>query len=173
MTIDENGAVTGLPENEGDDEENAQDDIDEDIEDTDEAADTDETEADTEEADPYVNERLINYSSIDEDSLEEDYGKRMTAIKDAETDGIVTYEDDSAFYIISKGDIAERSSEYLDDETNFDTVLHEAKDEDFDNKIKAAEGAISFDENTDAINRYTPKTMYNKYNDYLNKNSAS
>ena len=142
---------------------------------TDEAA---EDAADTEEAaeaepDPYVNERLVNFAQIAEKDLEEDYGKRMKAIKDAAVDDIVTYEDDSAYYIISKGDITERSGEYLDDETQFDTVLHEAKDEDFDNKLKAEQDKISFSENSDALDRYTPKTVYNKYNDYMDQNSKA
>ncbi|WP_028510080.1 hypothetical protein [Ruminococcus sp. NK3A76] len=134
-------------------------------------SDPDETEADI--PDPYTNERLINFAEIDEDTLKEDYGKRMQAVRDAKTDDIVTYEDDSAYYIMSIGDVTERSSEYLDDETNFDTVLHEAKDKDFEAKITAAQDAMKFEENKDAVDRYLPKTVYEKYNDYLNKNSNS
>ncbi|MBO6141005.1 MAG: hypothetical protein J6O40_04340 [Ruminococcus sp.] len=125
------------------------------------------------EPDPYPNDRLTNFANIDEDSLEEDYGKRMKAIKDAAVDEIVTYEDDNAYYIVSKGDITERSSEYLDDETQFDTILHEAKDEDFDSKLKAVQDKINFSENSDALDRYTPKTVYNKYNDYMDQNSKA
>ena len=133
---------------------------------------TDEEAAEAE-PDPYPNDKLTNFANIDEKSLEEDYGKRMKAIKDAAVDEIVTYEDDNAYYIVSKGDITERSSEYLDDETQFDTILHEAKDEDFDAKIKAVQDKINFSENSDALDRYTPKTVYNKYNDYMDKNSKA
>ena len=136
---------------------------------------TDADEADAEEAepDPYANERLINFSNLDEETLEGDYGKRLQAVKDADIDGIVTYEDDNAYYIMSKGDITLRSSEYLDDETNYDTILHEAKDKDFDAKIKEVQDKIVFSENKDAIDRYLPKTVYEKYNEFLNKNSDS
>lgn len=141
----------------------------------DDTADTDTADADDteEEPDPYENERLVNFSTIDEDTLKEDYGKRMQAVKDAELDKVITYEDDNAYYIISKGDITERTSEYLDDAEQFDSILHEAKDEDFENKIKAAQESIVFEENKDAIDRYTPKTVYDKYNDYMNKKTSS
>ena len=125
------------------------------------------------EPDPYANERLVNFGSIEESELEEDYGKRMKAIKDGAVDSIITYEDDTAFYIFSKGEITERTSEYLDDESNFDTVLHEAKDKDFEAKITAAVDSINFEENKEAIDRYLPKTVYEKYNEYINKNTSS
>ena len=124
------------------------------------------------EPDPYANERLVNFGALDEETLEGDYGKRMKAINDAAVNDIVTYEDDSAFYIISKGEVSERVGEYLDDEENFDAILHEAKDKDFEDKIKAAVESISFSENKDAIDRYTPKTIYDRYNDYQKKNST-
>ena len=124
------------------------------------------------EPDPYANERLVNFGALDEETLEGDYGKRMKAINDAAVNDIVTYEDDSAFYIISKGEVSERVSEYLDSEENFDAILHEAKDKDFEDKIKAATESISFSENKDAIDRYTPKPIYDRYNDYQKKNST-
>ncbi len=124
------------------------------------------------EPDPYANERLVNFGALDEETLEGDYGKRMKAVNDAAVNDIVTYEDDSAFYIISKGEVSERVSEYLDSEENFDAILHEAKDKDFEDKIKAAVESISFSENKDAIDRYTPKTIYDRYNDYQKKNST-
>ncbi len=134
---------------------------------------TDEADAEEVEPDPYANERLINFASIDEDSLKEDYGKRMQAIKDAEIDKVITYEDENAYYIISKGDITQRSDEYLSDEANVDAVVHEAKDKDFEAKITAAIDSIKFEENKEAIDRYLPKTVYDKYNEYLDKNSNS
>lgn len=123
------------------------------------------------EPDPYANERLVNFGALDEETLEGDYGKRMKAVNDAAVNDIVTYEDDSAFYIISKGEVSERVSEYLDNEENFEAILHEAKDKDLESKIKAAVESISFSENKDALDRYTPKTMYDRLNDYQKKNS--
>ena len=121
---------------------------------------------------PCANDRLVTSGALYDDTLEGDYGKRMKAINDAAVNDIVTYEDDSAFYIISKGEVSERVSEYLDSEENFDAILHEAKDKDFEDKIKAATESISFSENKDAIDRYTPKTIYDRYNDYQKKNST-
>ncbi|MBR1752498.1 MAG: hypothetical protein IJ740_16795 [Ruminococcus sp.] len=142
----------------------------EDADDTD--AEGDEA-AEEEEEDPYEHESFVNYGTLTDETLEGDYGKRLTEIKNAEVDSVITYEDDNAFYIISKGDASERTEEYLEDESNFDSVLHEAKDEDFEAKVTAAQEGIEFKENSDAINRYLPKTVYEKYNEYVNKNTTT
>ena len=134
---------------------------------------TDGEAAEEEEEDPYEHETFVNYGSLTDETLEGDYGKRLTEVKNAEADKVITYEDDNAFYIIVKGDATERTAEYLEDETNFDTVLHEAKDKDFEAKIKTAQEGINFSENKDALDRYVPKTVYEKYNEYVNKNSSS
>lgn len=134
--------------------------------------DADTAEADAEEeVDPYANDRLINYGKLDEETLDSEYGKRLKVVADANIGDVVTYEDDTGYYIFIKGDVTERSSEYLDDEANFDTVLHENKDKDFEAKITKALESISFSENKDALDRYTPKVVYDKYNDYMEKNS--
>lgn len=127
---------------------------------------------DAEEEDPYEHERLLNYSTLTEDTLSQDYGKMLTEIKNGEVDSIITYESESAYYIISKGDVSQRT-DYLDDETNFDTVLHEAKDDDFDGKINTALEGMKISVNQEAVDRYTPKTVYDRYEDYIEENNKS
>lgn len=136
------------------------------------ATDPDDADGAEEAEDPYEHERLMNYSTLSEETLEQDYGKMYTEIKNGEVDSIITYESESAYYIISKGEVSGRT-DYLDNETNFDTVLHEAKDKDFDAKIDACKETIKFSLNQEAVDRYAPKNIYDRYQDYQEKNNSS
>ena len=73
------------------------------------------------------------------------------------------YENDSAYYIIIKGDVSERT-DYVED--NKDSILQEMKGDEFQTKVDAWVEAISFTENEKALRRYTPEVVYEKQNEY-------
>lgn len=124
-----------------------------------------------EEPDPYANEVMRDYSTLTEEDLEEDSGKLMTFIKGLETGKATAYEDDNTYYIVIKGDVTERSAEYVSE--NRDTLVHSVKDDDYRAKKDSWVEAISFTDNTDAIKRYTPKAIYDREEKYYDEHGAS
>lgn len=124
------------------------------------------TDADTDggEPDPYANEILRNYANITATGLESEAGKLMTAVMGLEVGKAEAYEDDSAYYIIIKGDVSERSAEYAAE--NRESLVSEMKDKEFQAKIDEWVKEIGVVENTDAVRRYTAKKVFDIQNDY-------
>ncbi|MGN0601897.1 MAG: hypothetical protein ACI4I7_04225 [Oscillospiraceae bacterium] len=128
-------------------------------ENTDSSADESQTE------DKYTNEQMSNYATVDEDSLDTTYGKVLTMLKDMKTDVADSYEDDYAYYIFIKGEVSERSEDYITDEDTHSTILSEMKEDDFQKKINDLVKKITFDINDKAIERYSAENVYNKQNE--------
>ena len=138
----------------------------------DESSDTDsESEEEAAEEDPYVNETMTNFGALKEDALETDSGKLYQFIHDAEANKVLTFENDTAYYIIIKGDVTERSKEYLDD--NHTTILNEMKGDEFDGMVKEWIEAIDFSNNEKALTRYSPETIYKRITDFNEKKSKT
>lgn len=131
------------------------------------SADNDDSSAsDSSEAEnPYPNESMTNYSILKDSELESIQGKALTKIKDLEIGKATAYEDDSSYYILIKGDIAERSKEYIADEQNHDTILYQMKSDDYQKKLDDWVNKISYDINDKAIDRYTVEKIYNIQNE--------
>ncbi|WP_124098122.1 hypothetical protein [Ruminococcus sp. Marseille-P6503] len=126
-------------------------------------SDSDTDSSSEEEEDPYPNETMVNFGAYEEEDLESDYGKLLSEIDSLEIGKAAAYENDSAYYIIIRGDVSERT-DYAED--NRDSILQEMKSEDFQTKVDAWVEAISFTENEKALRRYTPEAVYDKQNEY-------
>ncbi|MBR1562139.1 MAG: hypothetical protein IJ645_02920 [Ruminococcus sp.] len=130
------------------------------------------------EPDPYANEQMVNFSNIkktyEENKDTKDYDdssyKLNEFINNMSAGSVETYENDTAYYIIAKGDVAERASEYA--EENHDSLLQEMKSEDFQAKIDSWVEAMDFKINDKAIKRYTPKVVYDRQVEYTEKHST-
>ncbi|MBR2303553.1 MAG: hypothetical protein IJ871_00255, partial [Ruminococcus sp.] len=102
------------------------------------------------EPDPYANEQMVNFSNIkktyEENKDTKDYDdssyKLNEFINNMSAGSVETYENDTAYYIIAKGDVDERASEYA--EENHDSLLQEMKSEDFQAKIDSWVEAMDF-----------------------------
>lgn len=123
------------------------------------------------EEDPYINEYMTNYGALDEEELEEDYNKLTVAVNDMEIGKAQAYEDDTAYYIVIRGDISERSEEYAQE--NSDTILSEMKDDDFQAKIDSWIEALDLKENSESFRRYTPKAIYERGEKYNEKHGTN
>ena len=135
------------------------------------AADTSTTGTTKTEASKYPNETMINYSNYNEEQLASDTGKMATKIKEAETGKAFFYEDDTGYYIIIKGDASERAKGYASE--NHGTLLDEMFSKTFEKNI--AEWAEKLDIKVDnhSIKRYSAKSLYNRYADFLAKDSKT
>lgn len=140
---------------------------------TDESADSEAAESTAEstadaadessEEDKYPNEQLTNYSTLDEDSFEEAYGKVLKEIKEElKVDEVSSFEDDNYYYIYVKGDIKGRSKEYAASDENRETLLSEMKGDDFQKKIDEWVEKIKFEINDKAVERYSAEELYDK-----------
>lgn len=129
----------------------------------DSAVDEDPDAESEEEEDPYPNEVMVNFSLYKDEDAENNYVKLLTEINGLELGKAVAYENESAYYIIIRGDVSERTDYAAENE---DTVLHEMKDEEYEAKITEWIEAIKFVNNDKAIKRYTPETVYKKQNEY-------
>ena len=131
------------------------------------------------EPDPYANEQMVNFSNIkktyEENKDTKDYDdssyKLNEFINNMSAGSVETYENDTAYYIIAKGDVDERASEYA--EENHDSLLQEMKSEDFQAKIDSWVEAMDFKINDKAIKRYTPKVVYDRQVEYTEKHSTN
>ncbi|MDE6148721.1 MAG: hypothetical protein K2F81_01315 [Ruminococcus sp.] len=126
----------------------------------DESAEDDSSEAE----DPYPNESMTNYGALEEDDLETTYGKILTEINGLEVGKASTFEDDSYYYILIKGDVTERSAEYAADEENHSNILYQMKSDDYQKNLDDWVSKITFDVNDKAIDRYTVEKIYNIQN---------
>lgn len=124
-----------------------------------------ETDADVEEEeeDPYPNEVMVNFTSHKDEDSDSDYVKLLTEIDGLEIGKAAAYENDTAYLIIIKGDVTERTDYAVENE---ETIVHEMKDDEYQSKIDQWVEAIKFTNNEKAIKRYTPQTVYDKQNEY-------
>ena len=76
----------------------------------------------------------------------------------------IKYSNDKVYYIIYKGDVTERSKEYVAD--NRDTVLKEMKNDDFDKMVEEWESSLDIKVDDKSIRRYSAKSLYERYTDY-------
>ena len=87
------------------------------------------------------------------------------------TDVATAYEDDNAYYILIKGDIKGRDTEYAKD--NHEDLLKEMKSDEFQKKLTSWVEKLDIKVNNKAIKRYTPKVVYDKQTEYYSKNNNS
>ena len=127
--------------------------------------------AETEEQDKYANETMYNFSKMDDDTKKSSTGKLIEKIKTFTADKAEKYEDDDCYYIVIKGDVSKRADSYI--EENKESLLEEMKGDDFDKKIAQWQKDFSVKENTASFKRYTPKSVYDRWNEYLKDNSQA
>ena len=135
------------------------------------AADTSTTGTTKTEASKYPNETMINYASYSEDQLASDTGKMATKIKEAETGKAFFYEDDTGYYIIIKGDASERAKGYASE--NHGTLLDEMFEKTFEKNIAEWAEKLDIKVDNNAIKRYSAKSLYNRYADFLAKDNST
>lgn len=127
---------------------------------------SDESSADnsSEAENPYPNESMTNFGALKDDELDSILGKALTEIKKLEVGKAAAYEDDTSYYIIIKGDVTERSEEYIADKDTHSVVLQQMKSDDYQKNLDNWVSKISYDINDKAIDRYTVEEVYNILN---------
>lgn len=136
------------------------------------AADSDSsTDSSSSEPDPYANEKMMNYGAMDDSQKDTANGKILKEVSGMSTDVATAYEDDNAYYILIKGDIKGRDTEYAKD--NHEDLLKEMKSDEFQKKLTSWVEKLDIKVNNKAIKRYTPKVVYDKQTEYYSKNKNS
>lgn len=121
--------------------------------------------------DPYANEKMMNYGTMDDSQKDTTNGKILKEVSDMSTDVATAYEDDNAYYILIKGDVKDRDTEYAKD--NHEDLLKEMKSDEFQKKLTSWVEKLDIKVNNKAIKRYTPKVVYDKQTEYYSKNNNS
>lgn len=121
--------------------------------------------------DPYANEKMMNYGTMDDSQKDTTNGKILKEVSGMDTDVATAYEDDNAYYILIKGDIKGRDTEYAKD--NHEDLLKEMKSDEFQEKLTGWVEKLDIKVNNKAIKRYTPKVVYNKQTEYYSKKNNS
>ncbi|MBO5448599.1 MAG: hypothetical protein J5994_04665 [Ruminococcus sp.] len=124
--------------------------------------------ADSAAEDPYVNETMFNYGGMDDETKDSNSGKLAEKVNSMTVGVATSYEDESSYYIVIKGDITERSAEYAS--KNKTNMVKEMKADDFQEKLDGWIEELGIKENKDAIKRYTPETMYERQQEYNKDN---
>lgn len=136
------------------------------------AADSDSsTDSSSSEPDPYANEKMANYGEMDDSQKDTANGKILKEVSGMSTDVATAYEDDNAYYILIKGDVKDRDTEYAKD--NHEDLLKEMKSDEFQKKLTSWVEKLDIKVNNKAIKRYTPKVVYDKQTEYYSKNNNS
>lgn len=136
------------------------------------ASDTDSsTDSSSSAPDPYANEKMMNYGTMDDSQKDTTNGKILKEVSGMSTDVATAYEDDNAYYILIKGDIKDRDTEYAKD--NHEDLLKEMKSDEFQEKLTSWVEKLDIKVNNKAIKRYTPKVVYDKQTEYYSKNNNS
>ena len=125
----------------------------------------------TKEEDKYPHESMINYASYDEDTLATESGKMLAKIKEMKQGAAEQFENEDAYYIIIKGDVSERSKEYASE--NHDTILNEMFEKTFEKTIAGWAEDLNIKVDNKSVKRYSAKSLYNKYTDFVTKNNKS
>lgn len=123
------------------------------------------------EPDPYANEKMMNYGAMDDSQKDTTNGKILKEVSGMSTDVATAYEDDNAYYILIKGDVKDRDTEYAKD--NHEDLLKEMKSDEFQKKLTSWVEKLDIKVNNKAIKRYTPKVVYDKQTEYYSKNNNS
>lgn len=121
--------------------------------------------------DPYANEKMMNYGTMDDSQKDTANGKILKEVSGMDTDVATAYEDDNAYYILIKGDIKGRDTEYAKD--NHEDLLKEMKSDEFQEKLTGWVEKLDIKVNNKAIKRYTPKVVYDKQTEYYSKKNNS
>ena len=129
------------------------------------------TDSSSSEPDPYANEKMMNYGAMDDSQKDTTNGKILKEVSGMSTDVATAYEDDNAYYILIKGDIKDRDTEYAKD--NHEDLLKEMKSDEFQKKLTSWVEKLDIKVNNKAIKRYTPKVVYDKQTEYYSKNNKS
>ena len=129
------------------------------------------TDSSSSEPDPYANEKMMNYGAMDDSQKDTTNGKILKEVSGMSTDVATAYEDDNAYYILIKGDIKDRGTEYAKD--NHEDLLKEMKSDEFQEKLTSWVEKLDIKVNNKAIKRYTPKVVYDKQTEYYSKNNNS
>ena len=107
--------------------------------------------------DPYANEKMMNYGTMDDSQKDTTNGKILKEVSGMSTDVATAYEDDNAYYILIKGDVKDRDTEYAKD--NHEDLLKEMKSDEFQKKLTSWVEKLDIKVNNKAIKRYTPKVV--------------
>lgn len=135
------------------------------------ASDTDSsTDSSSSAPDPYANEKMMNYGTMDDSQKDTTNGKILKEVSGMSTDVATAYEDDNAYYILIKGDIKDRDTEYAKDK--HEDLLKEMKSDEFQEKLTSWVEKLDIKVNNKAIKRYTPKVVYDKQTEYYSKNKS-
>lgn len=129
------------------------------------------TDSSSSEPDPYANEKMVNYGAMDDSQKDTTNGKILKEVSGMSTDVATAYEDDNAYYILIKGDIKGRDTEYAKDK--HEDLLKEMKSDEFQEKLTSWVEKLDIKVNNKAIKRYTPKVVYDKQTEYYSKNNNS
>ena len=129
------------------------------------------TDSSSSEPDPYANEKMMNYGAMDDSQKDTTNGKILKEVSGMSTDVATAYEDDNAYYILIKGDIKDRDTEYAKDK--HEDLLKEMKSDEFQEKLTSWVEKLDIKVNNKAIKRYTPKVVYDKQTEYYSKNNKS
>lgn len=129
------------------------------------------TDSSSSKPDPYANEKMANYGAMDDSQKDTANGKILKEVSGMSTDVATAYEDDNAYYILIKGDIKGRDTEYAKD--NHEDLLKEMKSDEFQKKLTSWVEKLDIKVNNKAIKRYTPKVVYDKQTEYYSKNNKS
>ena len=127
------------------------------------------TDSSSSEPDPYANEKMMNYGAMDDSQKDTTNGKILKEVSGMSTDVATAYEDDNAYYILIKGDVKERDTEYAKDK--HEDLLKEMKSDEFQKKLTSWVEKLDIKVNNKAIKRYTPKVVYDKQTKYYSKNN--
>ena len=133
------------------------------------ASGTDSSAAESE-PDPYENEAVIDLAGYTDEDYESASGKLFKFVKEAEVGKVLTFENDNAYYIVIKGDIADRT-DYVSE--NRDTIVQSMKNDEFQSKIDSWVTNANITLNDKALKRYTPQVIYDRMVEYSNKNSTT
>lgn len=128
------------------------------------------TDSSSSEPDPYANEKMMNYGTMDDSQKDTTNGKILKEVSGMDTDVATAYEDDNAYYILIKGDIKDRDTEYAKDK--HEDLLKEMKSDEFQEKLTSWVEKLDIKVNNKAIKRYTPKVVYDKQTEYYSKNKS-
>ena len=128
------------------------------------------TDSSSSEPDPYANEKMMNYGAMDDSQKDTTNGKILKEVSGMSTDVATAYEDDNAYYILIKGDIKDRDTEYAKDK--HEDLLKEMKSDEFQEKLTSWVEKLDIKVNNKAIKRYTPKVVYDKQTEYYSKNKS-
>lgn len=128
------------------------------------------TDSSSSEPDPYANEKMVNYGAMDDSQKDTTNGKILKEVSGMSTDVATAYEDDNAYYILIKGDIKDRDTEYAKDK--HEDLLKEMKSDEFQEKLTSWVEKLDIKVNNKAIKRYTPKVVYDKQTKYYSKNKS-